>query len=309
MLSKLMKIVIFFGAFALLFLELFILWGDSNKSKVQTEASIQFAPVTIGSMALNVRQEGVGPDVLLIHGCPGMAEDWDNLLPEIVGNYRVTSYDRPGFGKSEGSNIEYSMDQNADIALGLIDELGLENPVVVGHSYGAAVALNMALKQPNSMKAIVLVGAAPYEAADIPRDCHILALPLVGPACARWASTRTAPKKIKESLEVLFQPDSVPSGFLNKRMKLWSRPKVLVSLSKELVHYNRDTDRMSSDYGKIHKPVYILSGKKDPDYPQAVQLKQEIPNSKLIPLDNTGHYPMVTQPEEVGKVILEAVER
>lgn len=307
MLSKLIKIVIFFLAFAFLFFELFILWGDSSKTSIKV--AVPSASVTIGGMALNVQQDGVGPDVLLIHGCPGMKEDWDNLLPEIVGNYRVTSYDRPGFGNSEGSGIEYSMDQNADIALTLIDELGLENPVVVGHSYGAAVALNMALKQPNSMKAIVLVGAVPYEAAEIPSDYHILALPWVGPACARWASTRTAPQKIKENLEKLFDPDPVPTGFLKKRMKGWSQPKILVSLSRELIHYNRDTDRMSSVYQKIRKHVFIVSGKQDPNYQQAVRLSKEIPGSKLISLDKTSHFPMVTQPEEVGKVILEAVEQ
>ena len=67
----------------------------------------------------------------------------------------MTAYDRPGNGFSSDEHAEYSLAQNAEVALDLIEELHLVNPIVVGHSYGGGISLQMAEKRPQRIKAVV----------------------------------------------------------------------------------------------------------------------------------------------------------
>src|SRR5688500_17544981 len=101
--------------------------------------------VEVAGIPLRVVQRGSGPDVLLIHGSPGCIEDWDPLIDALAPHRRVTAYDRPGHGYS-GDDGEYSYAHNAEIALALVAKLGLRDVTAVGHSFGGATVLTLALR-------------------------------------------------------------------------------------------------------------------------------------------------------------------
>lgn len=90
---------------------------------------------------LSHHQRGSGPDVVLLHGGMGSAEDFEPVLERLAAAYRVTAIDRPGFGRSHGRGDDVTHPGNARLVAGAVGTLGLPRPVAVGHSHGGGVAL------------------------------------------------------------------------------------------------------------------------------------------------------------------------
>ena len=118
--------------------------------------------VTVDGTRLRYVQEGSGSDVLLIHGSPGSVEDWQPVFDRLVPRFRVTAFDRPGHGYSEGDRLPHTPSENARVTLALIRALGLREVVVVGHSYGGATALRLGTSNPPEVRALVVVGSRAY---------------------------------------------------------------------------------------------------------------------------------------------------
>jgi pimeloyl-ACP methyl ester carboxylesterase len=250
--------------------------------------------------------EDNGPDVLLIHGCPGMVEDWDSLISKLYWGFHVVAYDRPGYGASEGKDIPYTMGYNADTALELMEMLGMKDAVVVGHSYGAGVALNMAVREPQRVKAFVLAGSFPYDVGEIPDECQKIVWPVIGNGMALFYGAYQGKDFVRATLTELFKPETPPPGFIKTRIRPWSKPRILISLSRELANFNDDVNLISPRYAKIRKPVYVVSGSQDPGIQQAVKLGRAIPGAKITEIRDAGHYINVTQTQVMADLIEEA---
>ncbi|MBI3012075.1 MAG: alpha/beta hydrolase, partial [Elusimicrobia bacterium] len=88
-----------------------------------------------------------------MHGCPGSTEDWDPIRSQLSQKYHVTAFDRPGHGFSSVAANSCNLDFNAGVTLEVIETLGLKDVLVVGHSYGAATALRIAIQNPSHIHA------------------------------------------------------------------------------------------------------------------------------------------------------------
>lgn len=107
---------------------------------------------------------------LLLHGFAYSAESFEELAPLLSARGDVVAFDRPGFGLSERLSPEqyaggfdpYAADSQPRLALGVLDALGIDSAVIVGHGDGARVALEIALAAPERVDGLVLIGAAPY---------------------------------------------------------------------------------------------------------------------------------------------------
>jgi pimeloyl-ACP methyl ester carboxylesterase len=102
------------------------------------------------------------PVVLFIHGAPGALDAYERTLkdPPLVGRARMISVDRPGYGYSEFGRAEPSVKRQAEIIAHVLHVAGVrEGVVVVGHSYGATIAVQMAIDYPEMVNGLVLVSA------------------------------------------------------------------------------------------------------------------------------------------------------
>ncbi len=100
---------------------------------------------------------GDGPPILLLHGLSSSARIWDLTAPHLVPRFHVIAADQRSHGRSDRPDDGYGFDDTtADIAA-LIEKLGIHQPVVVGHSWGANVALQLAADYPDAARGIVLV--------------------------------------------------------------------------------------------------------------------------------------------------------
>jgi pimeloyl-ACP methyl ester carboxylesterase len=103
---------------------------------------------------------GAGPPVVLLHGWPGSRQDYRDVVPLLTGAADVVVPDLRGFGDSdrhdEPAADAYSAAAQAASVLGLVDELGLERPVLVGYDVGSRVAQTAARLRPDAVRALVL---------------------------------------------------------------------------------------------------------------------------------------------------------
>lgn len=106
---------------------------------------------------------GAGPPAVLLHGWPGDRRDYRELVPLLAGEADVVVPDLRGFGESDGDGepAAYAADGQAASVLGLIDELALERPVLVGYDVGSRVAQAVAAARPDIVRALVLAPPLP----------------------------------------------------------------------------------------------------------------------------------------------------
>jgi pimeloyl-ACP methyl ester carboxylesterase len=251
-------------------------------------------------------QAGSGPDVLLVHGSPGSAEDWEPVLEPLAKRFRVTAFDRPGHGYSGGESRPHTPSENAAVALAVIRALGLRDVVFVGHSYGGSTALALALQDPPEVRALVVVGSRTYGPVAVDRLYRILAVPFFGRGVAAAVSPLVGPGRVDAGIRDAFGPNAgaIPAGFVAERTVLWTRPTVSATLSEERVTLGDALAAAAPRYPTIRKPVVIVCGEQDGNQGDARRLAAEIPGSRLILLPDTGHYVQFARPA----ALIEAIE-
>ena len=112
----------------------------------------------VNGLTLHVQQAGEGPDLILIHGVTGDLSIWFlcNAMTELARTHRVTAYDLRGHGYSDVPPSGYTSLDHAGDLLALMDEIGAARAKIVGHSFGAVVALHAAVLAPDRVDALVL---------------------------------------------------------------------------------------------------------------------------------------------------------
>ena len=102
------------------------------------------------------------PPILLLHGSNQSAHSWDLVSLHLADRFRVLALDQRGHGDSEWArDADYSCDAMAADALAMLDELGIEQPIVIGHSMGGMNALRLTLDNPDRMASLILVDIGP----------------------------------------------------------------------------------------------------------------------------------------------------
>lgn len=166
-------------------------------------------------MRLYTKSEGCGPPLLLIHGIVSDHTFFDGITPYLTPYYRVTAYDRRGYGLEAEPAEDYSLDVQAEDARQALE--GVTEPVrILAHSGGGRIALELARRYPAQVRSLVLVEPAfGCDPADGPRlarfheamaDCAgrkklLPALPLIAEAAGERSGRRKAPREGGGSLE------------------------------------------------------------------------------------------------------------
>lgn len=112
-------------------------------------------------LRIHYQQIGKGPDLVAVHGITGNLAVWHlNIVPALCDRFRVLTYDLRGHGHSDAPVSGYTPDDMSADLLGLLDALEIERPAVVGHSYGADVALYFAARHSDRVREVVAIEAA-----------------------------------------------------------------------------------------------------------------------------------------------------
>jgi len=105
-------------------------------------------------------QSGSGPHVVMTHGLGGNLAGWHlTLVPELQREYRVTTYDLRGHGRTDAPETGYTNRNMAEDLKGVMDALGIDRAHLVGHSWGGDISLQFALLYPDRVRSLILVEA------------------------------------------------------------------------------------------------------------------------------------------------------
>jgi pimeloyl-ACP methyl ester carboxylesterase len=245
---------------------------------------------------LHYVEQGQGPVLVLLHGNATMAEDFSNsgLLAELARNYRVIAFDRPGFGYSERPrNTVWTPPAQARLLQQALRQLGVDDYLVAGHSWGTLVALAMALEAPDKARGVLLMAGYYYPSLrlDVPA-ASLPAIPLLGDLMRFTVSPLWGRLMWPLAIKAAFSPSKVTASF--RRLPAWMalRPSQLRATAAEAALMVPSAAQLQARYPELTMPVTILAG--DGDHianPQhnAVRLHQALPHSELRLFADTGH--------------------
>lgn len=296
-------ILILFALTALTALSLYVL-GATYSQDIKIPPVHKGRHINIDDIPIRYVQEGEGPDVLLIHGSLGSIEDWETLMPELSRHFRVTAFDRLGHGYSAMPETDFTLQDNAHLALGVIRKLGLTDTRVLGHSYGGAVALQLAADDPPEVASYVLLAPLGFAHAQPDPLDRVIALPILGLGVLRVLAPNATQGMLIGGLKNAVSPNEakLPGNFYEQRLKLWNRPAPLHAWARQRVTVNDSLTALSQRYASIRKPVVILQGDKDAYrhiQEDSARLAERIPDARLIPVKDAGHYIQYAAPQAV----------
>jgi esterase len=133
--------------------------GGRTVAAIRSEGALQMPEHVVNAVRLYYEEHGSGAPILCIHGAGGTALAWADAVQKLARAGRVISYDRRGCARSERPEPyeRTSVTEHADDASALLDALGAGPAVVIGRSYGGTVAIELALRHPDRVRALVLL--------------------------------------------------------------------------------------------------------------------------------------------------------
>lgn len=260
---------------------------------------------------------GEGPDVVLIHGASGQLRDLVPLMRRLAPQFRVTAFDRPGLGHSQslGAAGVSPADQARHLARAS-EQMGLRSPIVLGQSYGGAVALAWALEVtgPLAAKALVLVSAAVLPWPGKLDWTYRLTETRVGRALILpFATALVSDAYVERRMPGLFAPNSPPPDYVAAIGAALALPLgPLQDNARQVNGLYSHVAAMRQRYPDLTLPVELVHGLADTIVPAAIHAKplsKLIPQARLTLLPDVGHMPHHTQPEAVVEAITRAATR
>ncbi|MCU1656366.1 MAG: Hydrolase, alpha/beta fold family [Pseudonocardiales bacterium] len=231
--------------------------------------------------------------VVLLHGQPGAASDWNAVVAALPDDLAHLALDRPGYRGNP--HPPGSFTDNAQWLLGELDRAGVREAVLVGHSYGGGVALAAAALAPDRVRGLVLV-------ASVGPGCldgwdALLAAPFIGPVCAiaAWWLTPWVARRRLARIERLLGRPLEPHEHLS--WEIWGSARhehgamwrTFLTEQRELVH---GIDRLAETLPQLATPSVVIADPADKmiSVSTAYTLQSLLPNAHLVLVDEGGHH-------------------
>lgn len=245
--------------------------------------------VDIDGVHLHYRDVGQGPAIVLVHGYGASLDLWRPVQDALAREHRVIAVDLKGFGWSSRPPGDYSPAAQAELVWHLLDQLGVADVAIVGHSWGSSVSLAMTLARPSKVRRIALYAAYVY-------DEQV-------PSFFRWARL----DGIGELLFGLYYREGVEEriglAYHDPRFITQARVEhVIAELARPgttaaalAAARGQHFAAMSKRYREIAQPVLLLWGDDDAVTPLRFgqRLAGVLPDATLRVYPACGHIPMV----------------
>lgn len=279
--------------------------------------------IDVDGTPVHVQTLGSGPDLILIHGASGNLRDWTfDFAGRVSDRYRVIMLDRPGLGWTGrlpgkggpwNTASETPMEQ-AELLQKAAQIIGVERPVVVGHSFGGAVAMAWALRQPEQTAAVVMLSAVsnPWP-GDLGWTYTVIGTTAGGGLLVPIISAFLPQSYVDTNIESIFTPQAAPEGYADRiGASLVLRRESLRANTQQVNYLRPHIVEMSKDYGSLSMPFEIVHGDADTIVPLSVHsepLSRQVPDAMLTVLPGIGHMPHHVDPDAVEAAIDRAAAR
>jgi pimeloyl-ACP methyl ester carboxylesterase len=253
--------------------------------------------------------EGEGPAVVLVHGLACSAEFWQYNVAPLSVEHRVYALDLPGFGLSDKTLRDFSLQYAASFLRAFMDALGIERATLAGNSMGGVLCAQFVVQFPERTEGLILVGSAGF-GRELNPFLRLWSLPVVGdlvfrvyqmafPALRTWVFCDSGSIH-REWLEGAARMLRMP-GVRENTLKT---ARTGLDLRGQRVELFQDLHR---ELRRVTVPTLIVWGDHDAAVPvsHAYAAQKLIPNSEVRILKRCGHTPQVERPEEFNEVVLD----
>jgi pimeloyl-ACP methyl ester carboxylesterase len=253
--------------------------------------------IDVDGVRLHYVERGNGRPLVLFHGNGSMIQDFESsgLIDLAAKDYRVIVFDRPGFGHSlRPRNVVWTPAAQADLFKDALAHIGVEKAIVLGHSWGASVAIALASRHPSTVEALILASGYYFPTARTDAMMAIAgpAIPGFGDILSHTISPILSRLMWPAMLRQLFGPKSVPQKFDGFPKSLAVRPSQLRAGAAEAALMIPAAMLSAKTYGELAMPVTILAGEDDRLIDideQSGRLHDEIKHSKMHRVPDAGH--------------------
>lgn len=287
------------------------------------EASVEdrFPPlgerVSVDGEGIHVISRGPddAPPVMMIHGASANAYEFTyTLAPHLDDRFRILMPDRPGHGYSQRPDGAWRLGRQAELMAGVLRrKAGGRAAIIVGHSFGGAVALRLALDHPDLVSGLVLISPVTHDWRRESTSWYNewTARPVVGSVLANMAPL-VGPAMARDGLGSTFEPAEAPENYYEKSaLGLLFRPGAFRANARDMVHLREELARQEHRYATLEVPIIVFSGADDTVLDPRIhagQLKQQA-DVELVKLPDGGHMPHHAHGEDVAEAIARLASR
>jgi pimeloyl-ACP methyl ester carboxylesterase len=264
--------------------------------------------IQVGKLRIHyLERPGPGTPVVLLHGLPGTAEDFDAVTPLLAG-HRTIAIDRPGFGYSSGGYLPFG--KQVETIHALLGELHIARPILVGHSYGGTIALGFAERYPGEVRGLVLVDAAAaglHVGAFAQGQAHLvkfLQLPVIRQIANATFAQLLITVSVNQGDSEAFHPQPVNPAHRRRVLEINMTHGNLEAFSAEQLAADGVVAQIDKRLAAIDVPAVVIQGEDDelvkPIYGHRLAAALHAARLQLVP---GGHMAPYTHPGAVATAV------
>ena len=288
-------LVLFFGAL----LVLLLIARTPNVSvetleELYTDSNSQF--ISVDGLEVHYKDEGAGFPIVLLHGTSASLHTWDAWTEELIKEYRVIRMDLPAFGiTGPNATNQYDIATYNRFLEQLLSQLEVTEFVLAGNSLGGSIGWHYASDHQEQVKQLILLNPAGFPSEkERPLIFRLASIPVLN----QLLKLITPRSFVKDNLEEVYFDDSKVSEALIDRyhQMILREGSRAAFIERANLEGQDDTDRLS----QVLAPTLLIWGENDLWIPveNGAKFMNELPNSSLIVMKETGHVPMEERPME-----------
>ena len=271
--------------------------------------------IDLGPWRVAYIDEGSGPPVVLLHGCPFSSYEWRDVIPRLTSHYRVIAPDLLGLGDTVVRlDDDYRLPNDVQMVVGLLDALHIDSARFVGHDHGGATLQLLMKQRPERIHSAVLTNVEAYDLwPSEPERPYVEAIvnPITSPVL-RLALAFTPVQRDIFSIAVhdpAVLTDEVLAAYVRPHIsspERWLRLRRFFRWQLDRDH-NRETLRALDGLRRFDRPTLLLWGRHDTNFGPALaeRLAKDIPGVVRIEwLEQSAHLPMQEEPEAYAGALL-----
>ncbi len=271
---------------------------DQNAPEApRTHPGWQSAYVTNNGIRLHYwRTDGTGkPALVLAHGITDYGLNWTSIAERLEGEYDIVMYDARGHGYSDKPDGPYDLATHVADLVGLIRALGIEKPVLMGHSMGGSIVALAAATYPDLARAVIL---------EDPADMLAQIEPLGEAIIPAWKKQIRRDRRAGKAKLMAMARDKRHPGWRHRDYELWAESKLLVNPNVVDILHGDGFGDAGVTYPKLVVPTLILKADANADdRKKHLAIASLLAHGKLVHIDGAGHVIRNDRPEDTERAI------
>lgn len=263
----------------------------------------EFSVSGLRTRVLEIGDHASAEAVVLLHGNPGTAEDWAELLPALAPLGRIVAFDLPGYGMADRPRTwDYSALGYAEFMGEALAELGVSRAHLVMHDLGG-VGVLWGAANPERFASAVLIDTGSL----IGFRWHPFARAYRAPVLGEALATILSPRLLSRGLRRLeSQPHRLPAAAITRMAASFDRGTRLAAMRFYRATPAEAMGALAPVLRELDRPALVIWGRHDPFVPveQAALQRESFPSAEVVIFEDSGHWPHIDNPERAAAAIV-----